>query len=79
MAGLNPPGVDQAIELVQKIRDQEITVFMIEHVMKAIMEISDRILALHFGTKIAEGTPQEVATDKTVLEVYLGMQSNADA
>jgi ABC-type Na+ transport system ATPase subunit NatA len=52
MAGLNPSEVDQAIYLVQKIRDQQITVFMIEHVMKAIMEISDRILALHFGTKI---------------------------
>jgi branched-chain amino acid transport system ATP-binding protein len=79
MAGLNPSEVDQAIELVQKIRDQEITVFMIEHVMKAIMEISDRILALHFGTKIAEGTPREIAADPTVLEVYLGTQSNADA
>ena len=79
MAGLNPSEVDQAIELVQKIRNQQITVFMIEHVMKAIMEISDRILALHFGTKIAEGTPREVAADKTVLEVYLGIPNNADA
>ncbi|UCD77507.1 MAG: ABC transporter ATP-binding protein [Desulfobacterales bacterium] len=79
MAGLNPSEVDQAIELVQEIRDQKITVFMIEHVMKAIMKISDRILALHFGTKIAEGIPRQVAADKTVLEVYLGVQSNADA
>jgi branched-chain amino acid transport system ATP-binding protein len=79
MAGLNPSEVDQAIELVQKIRNRQITVFMIEHVMKAIMEISDRILALHFGTKIAEGIPREVAADKTVLEVYLGLQNNADA
>jgi len=79
MAGLNPSEVDQAIDLVQKIRARQIPVFMIEHVMKAIMEISDRILALHFGTKIAEGVPREVAADKTVLEVYLGAQSNADA
>jgi len=79
MAGLNPSEVDQAIELVQKIRNRHVTVFMIEHVMKAIMEISDRILVLHFGTKIAEGTPKEIATDKAVLEVYLGIQSNADA
>lgn len=79
MAGLNPSEVDQAIELVQNIRDQGITVFMIEHVMKAIMEISDRIVALHFGTKIADGTPREVAADKTVLEVYLGIQNHADA
>ena len=78
MAGLNPSEVDQAINLVQRIREQQITVFMIEHVMKAIMEISDRILALHFGTKIAEGAPREVAADRTVLEVYLGAQSHAE-
>ena len=72
MAGLNPTEVAQAMELVTKIRDKGITIFMIEHVMKAIMGVCDRIMVLHHGEKIAEGTPQEIATSKTVIEVYLG-------
>jgi branched-chain amino acid transport system ATP-binding protein len=72
MAGLNPAEVAQAMELVTGIRDQGITIFMIEHVMKAIMSVCDRIMVLHHGQKIAEGTPQEIATSRTVVEVYLG-------
>jgi branched-chain amino acid transport system ATP-binding protein len=72
MAGLNPTEVTQAMELVTRIRDGGITIFMIEHVMKAIMSVCDRIIVLHHGKKIAEGTPQEIATSKTVVEVYLG-------
>jgi branched-chain amino acid transport system ATP-binding protein len=72
MAGLNPAEVAQAMELVTRIRDKGITVFMIEHVMKAIMGVCDRIMVLHHGVKIAEGTPQEIASSKTVIEVYLG-------
>jgi branched-chain amino acid transport system ATP-binding protein len=72
MAGLNATEVAQAMKLVTRIRNQGITVFMIEHVMKAIMNICDRIMVLHHGKKIAEGTPQEIATSKTVVEVYLG-------
>jgi branched-chain amino acid transport system ATP-binding protein len=72
MAGLNPTEVAEAMELVTRIRDQGITILMIEHVMKAIMSICDRIMVLHHGKKIAEGTPQEIATSKTVVEVYLG-------
>jgi branched-chain amino acid transport system ATP-binding protein len=72
MAGLNPTEVAQAMELVRRIRDEGITIFMIEHVMKAIMSVCDRIIVLHHGKKIAEGTPQEIATSKTVVEVYLG-------
>jgi branched-chain amino acid transport system ATP-binding protein len=72
MAGLNPTEVAQAMELVTRIRDQGITIFMIEHVMKAIMSVCDRIMVLHHGKKIAEGTPQEIATSRTVVEVYLG-------
>lgn len=72
MAGLNPTEVAEAMELVTRIRDQGITVFMIEHVMKAIMNICDRIMVLHHGEKIAEGTPEEIATSETVVEVYLG-------
>ena len=72
MAGLNPTEVAQAMELVTRIRDQGITIFMIEHVMKAIMSVCNRIMVLHHGEKIAEGTPQEIATSRTVVEVYLG-------
>jgi branched-chain amino acid transport system ATP-binding protein len=72
MAGLNATEVAQAMELVTRIRDQGVTIFMIEHVMKAIMSVCDRIMVLHHGVKIAEGTPQEIATSKTVVEVYLG-------
>ena len=72
MAGLNPTEVAQAMELVAKIRDRGITIFVIEHVMKAIMGVCDRIIVLHHGEKIAEGTPQEIANNKAVVEVYLG-------
>jgi branched-chain amino acid transport system ATP-binding protein len=72
MAGLNPSEVGEAMELVTKIRESGITVIMIEHVMKAIMSICDRIVVLHHGAKIAEGTPEEIAANKAVIEVYLG-------
>ena len=72
MAGLNPTEVGEAMELVTQIREKGITIVMIEHVMKAIMNICNRIIVLHRGQIIAEGTPAEVSTDKTVIEVYLG-------
>jgi branched-chain amino acid transport system ATP-binding protein len=72
MAGLNATEVVQAMELVTRIHDLGITVFMIEHVMRAIMNVCDRIMVLHHGEKIAEGTPAEIASSKTVIEVYLG-------
>ncbi len=72
MAGLNPAEVAQVMELITKIRNKGITVFIIEHVVKAIMTICDRIIVLHHGSKIAEGTPEEIATSRTVVEVYLG-------
>jgi len=72
MAGLTPTEIAEAMELVTRIRDRGITVFMIEHVMKAIMGVCDRIMVLHHGEKIAEGAPQEIATSKKVIEVYLG-------
>jgi branched-chain amino acid transport system ATP-binding protein len=72
MAGLNPTEVAQAMELMAKIRARGITIFMIEHVMKAIMSVCDRIIVLHHGSKIAEGTPEEIATSRKVVEVYLG-------
>jgi branched-chain amino acid transport system ATP-binding protein len=72
MAGLNPTEIAESMELVTSIRDRGITIIMVEHVMKAIMGICDRIIVLHHGEKIAEGTPQEISKSKTVVEVYLG-------
>ena len=77
MAGLNPAEVNQAMELVTRIRDKGITIIMIEHVMKAIMNVCERIIVLHHGAKIAEGTPQEIVTSKKVIEVYLGEKAHA--
>lgn len=72
MAGLNPSEANEAIMLIKDMRDRGITIFMIEHVMRAIMGISDRIIVLHHGSTISEGSPEEVSRDKKVIEVYLG-------
>jgi branched-chain amino acid transport system ATP-binding protein len=72
MAGLNPTETAEIMELIRKIRGSGITVLLIEHVMKVIMNICDRIIVLHHGQLIAEGTPKEIAENKQVIEVYLG-------
>jgi len=72
MAGLNPKETEAAVTLIRKIRDHGITILMIEHVMQAVMSLSDRIIILHHGEKIGEGTPREVATDEKVIKAYLG-------
>lgn len=72
MAGLNHTEISETMEMVSRIRGKGITVLMIEHVMKAIMSICDRIIVLHHGETIAQGTPEEVSTSKKVIEVYLG-------
>jgi len=77
MAGLNSAEISEAMELVNRIRDTGITIFVVEHVMKAIMGICGRIMVLHHGEKIAEGTPQEIATNKQVIEIYLGEEAHA--
>ncbi|HEY97570.1 MAG TPA: ABC transporter ATP-binding protein [Dehalococcoidia bacterium] len=77
MAGLNQAEVAGAMQLITSIKDRGITIVMIEHVMKAIMNVCDRIIVLHHGKKIAEGTPQEIATSESVIEVYLGEDHHA--
>jgi branched-chain amino acid transport system ATP-binding protein len=77
MAGLNPTEVSETMQLIKKISDKGITIIMIEHVMKAIMGVCERIMVLHHGEKIAEGTPQAIANSPKVIEVYLGEQADA--
>ena len=72
LAGLNPSEIGSMVETVKKIRDQGITIIMIEHVMKAVMNVSDRIIVLDYGIQIAEGTPEEISKNEKVIEAYLG-------
>ena len=72
LAGLNPTEIAQMVELVREIRDSGISVFMIEHLMQAIMSLSDRVLVLNLGHKLAEGRPDEVVRDPNVIAAYLG-------
>jgi branched-chain amino acid transport system ATP-binding protein len=72
MAGLNPAEVSEAMQLVRDIRQRGVTVIMIEHVMKAIMAICDRVIVLHHGEKLAEGKPEEITQNQSVIDVYLG-------
>lgn len=72
MAGLRPTEVDDMIGIIQGLRDRGVTVFVIEHIMRAVMALSDRVVVIHFGQKIAEGTPDAVTRDASVIKAYLG-------
>jgi branched-chain amino acid transport system ATP-binding protein len=71
-AGLNPAELDESVNIIRRIRDKGITIMIIEHHMRVIMAISDRIVVLNYGEKIAEGTPLEIRSDPLVVEAYLG-------
>jgi branched-chain amino acid transport system ATP-binding protein len=72
MAGLNHAEAEEAMDLIKQIRDSGITIIVVEHIVKAILGLSDRIIVLNMGEKIAEGAPLDVINDSQVIDVYLG-------
>ncbi len=77
MAGLNPAETEETMQLIRKIRDSGVTILVVEHIVKAILGLSDRVIVLNMGQKIAEGPPREIVHDPHVVEVYLGKAHHA--
>jgi branched-chain amino acid transport system ATP-binding protein len=78
MSGLNPTEIQVAMNLIRQIRDSGISLIVVEHVMKAILGLSERVIVLNAGRKIAEGSPKEVVLDNQVIEAYLGVDQNEE-
>jgi len=79
VAGLNPTETGRIMELIAKIRDSGVTIFMIEHVMKVVMGLSHKLIVLHHGVKISEGAPESISQDPVVIKAYLGEKRKGKA
>jgi branched-chain amino acid transport system ATP-binding protein len=72
MAGLRPGEIEPALDLIRALRDEGVSILVVEHVMKAIMAVSDSLLVMHEGKELVQGKPDEVMEDDRVIEAYLG-------
>jgi branched-chain amino acid transport system ATP-binding protein len=79
MAGLTPTEVDATVELVRAMRERGLTILIVEHVMRAIESLADRVIVLHHGEKLFEGTPAQAFADKAVIRAYLGGRRRREA
>ncbi len=77
MAGLNPKEMEDTLKLIRKVHAEGMTIFVVEHVMKAILSVSHRVMVLHHGEKIAEGAPNDIVQNQKVIDAYLGQSYHA--
>jgi branched-chain amino acid transport system ATP-binding protein len=77
MAGLNPKEMEDTLKLIRKVHAEGMTIFVVEHVMKAILSVSHRVMVLHHGEKIAEGAPTDIVQNQKVIDAYLGQSYHA--